>query len=115
MESKVVTEDGMNVLIEQIEAPSADAIKQIAYDFRNKFDDLVLVLAASIDGKPSLNIMLSDSIISGKGWDAGKMVRELAKNIKGGGGGQPFFATAGGKDLSGLPIVVEKAKEFIKK
>lgn len=113
LESKVVAKDGLNVLIEQVEAPNADVVKQIAYDFRNKFDNLVFVLAASIDNKPSLNIMLSDSVIADKGWDAGKMVRELAKNIKGGGGGQSFFATAGGKDLSGLPIAIQKAKELI--
>jgi len=56
--------------------------------------------------------MLSDSLVS-SGLNASQMVRELAKEIKGGGGGQPFFATAGGKDINGLANVVVKAKELL--
>ncbi len=57
-------------------------------------------------------MILQDSLIVSKGLNAGQIVRELAKEIQGGGGGQPFFATAGGKDLAGLEKVVAKAKEM---
>jgi alanyl-tRNA synthetase len=58
--------------------------------------------------------MISDNLVADKKWNAGNIVRELAKEIQGGGGGQPFYATAGGKDLRGLEKVVEKAKMMVK-
>ena len=57
--------------------------------------------------------MISDELTKSLNLNAGNMVRELAKEIKGGGGGQPFFATAGGKDINGLPNVVKRAQEVI--
>ncbi len=75
----------------------------------NGIENLFLVLAANIDGKPQISVIIADNLLKDKGLDASKIVRELAKEIQGGGGGQPFFATAGGKDVSGLKRVVEKA------
>ena len=57
--------------------------------------------------------MIDEQLVESKDWNAGKIVRELAKEIKGGGGGQAFFATAGGSDLSGLDNVISKAKEMV--
>jgi alanyl-tRNA synthetase len=113
LESKVVNKNGINYLVENIEAPNADSIKQIAFDFRNKYSNLVLVLGAKSDEKPSISVMLSDEIIASKGWNAGNMVRELAKEIDGGGGGQAFFATAGGKKVEGLSNAISKAKQMV--
>jgi alanyl-tRNA synthetase len=59
--------------------------------------------------------MLSDNLVADKNLNASQLVRELAKEIKGGGGGQPFYATAGGKDTAGLQAVPAKALELIKK
>ena len=73
-----------------------------------------MVLAADVDGKPQIAVVISDDLIASKDMHAGKTVGALAKEIKGGGGGQPFFATAGGKDIAGLPNVVQKAKELAK-
>ncbi len=102
-----------HVIVEELTLPSADALKKLAFDLKNKVDSLFLVIAANIDGKPQIAVMFTDDLISGKQMNAGQIVRELAKEISGGGGGQPFFATAGGKNLNGLSSVVEKAKKLV--
>ena len=91
----------------------AKAIKNLAFDLTKSNDNLLLVLASKADGKVTLTIALSEKLSQAKGLHAGKIVRELAQEIKGGGGGQAFFATAGGKDASGIPVVLEKAKNYL--
>ncbi len=108
------TINGFTVITENTEVPNADTLKKLAFELRNEISDLILVLAANVDGKPQIAMVVPESLSKSGKMHAGNMVRELAKEIKGGGGGQPFFATAGGKDLSGLPRVVEKAREMIK-
>ena len=112
--AKVQETEGIQLLVEKISLPSADALKTISFELKNQFDRLLLVLAAEIDQKPQISVVVAESLIQEKGLHAGNLVRELAKEIKGGGGGQPFFATAGGKDINGLDKVVEKAKLIIK-
>jgi len=110
---KVENINGINFIAETVELPNADAIKNLAYQLKDIVSDLFLVLAAVIDGKPSVTVMIAENLVKDKGLNAGTIVRELAKEIKGGGGGQPFFATAGGSDVSGLDKALEKAKTFI--
>src|SRR5690606_3919819 len=105
--------NGISVLTEQVHLPNTEAIKTLAYALKNEVERLFLVLAADMDGKPSLTVVISDELVKEKGWNAGAIVRELAKEIQGGGGGQPFFATAGGKDVSGLSRALTKAKEIV--
>ena len=107
------TELVSGIIGELFELPNTDAVKSLAYAVKDLVDDLFLVLACEIDGKPSLTVMVSESLIKERNLNAGSIVRELAKEIQGGGGGQPFFATAGGKDSSGLVNALEKAKTFI--
>ena len=90
----------------------SNMIKDLAYALRAKVSDIVLVLGAVNDGKPTLAIMLGDDIVA-KGVDAGATVREAAKLMQGGGGGQKFFATAGGKNPDGLQAAIDKAVEII--
>jgi len=111
--AKVQQVNGHFTLVEQVSVPSADALKQLAYDLKAKVDNLALVLGADINGKPQLAVMLPDSLITGKGMNAGQVVKDLAKNIKGGGGGQPFFATAGGSDASGLAAALEQGRALL--
>jgi alanyl-tRNA synthetase len=106
--------NGINFIAQKVELPNAEAVKTLAYNLKDIVDDLFLVLAAEIEGKPSLTVMLSDNLVKEKGLHAGNIIRELAKEIDGGGGGQPFFATAGGKNASGLSMALEKAKSFVK-
>jgi alanyl-tRNA synthetase len=111
---KIKEVKGVSFLAEKISLPDADSLKDIAYAIKNKFGNLFLVLAADIQGKPQVAVMLGDQIVADKKFHAGEIIKQLAKEIDGGGGGQPFFATAGGKKLEGLDAVVSKAKEFIK-
>ncbi|MGY6744267.1 MAG: alanine--tRNA ligase [Cecembia sp.] len=107
---KALQVNGMNLIIESVKLPSAEALKKLAFELKNEVDQVVAVLAAEIDGKPQIAVVIHEDLVEAKGLNAGNTVRELAKSIQGGGGGQPFFATAGGKNLAGLPEVVEKAK-----
>ena len=72
-----------------------------------------MVLAADINGKPQIAVVISEDLVKQYDLHAGNIVKELAANIKGGGGGQPFFATAGGSDASGIEKVLEAANGFI--
>ncbi|MBU1371638.1 MAG: alanine--tRNA ligase [Bacteroidetes bacterium] len=113
LKAKAQSINGINFIAETVALPNAEAIKNLAYQLKDIVEDMFLVLAADIDGKPLLTVMISDNLVKDKGMNAGNLVRELAKEIQGGGGGQPFFATAGGKNLAGLSAALEKAKEFI--
>ncbi|WP_291399450.1 alanine--tRNA ligase [Daejeonella sp.] len=108
-----VSINGINFLAKKVDLPNTDAVKNLAYAVKDLVNDLLLVLACEIDGKPSLTVMVSENLVKDKGLNAGNIVRELAKEIQGGGGGQPFFATAGGKDSSGLDRALDKAKSFV--
>lgn len=110
---KVMKKNGSNLIIEKVTVPNADVLKNIAYALRNQFDDLVLVLAADVESKPQVAVMIGEKLAQTNTYHAGNMVKELAKEIDGGGGGQPFFATAGGKNLEGLDAVLAKAKQLI--
>jgi len=110
---KVISENGLQVVLAKVALPDADKLKQVAYELRNQFSNLFMVLAADIDGKPQVAVMLGDEVVAQQKFHAGNMIKELAKEIQGGGGGQPFFATAGGKDLSGLDRVLVKAKQML--
>ncbi|HEY4197080.1 MAG TPA: DHHA1 domain-containing protein, partial [Mucilaginibacter sp.] len=105
--------NGINFIAEKVALPNADAVKNLAYQLKDIVSDMFLVLAADFDGKPNLTVMISENLVKEKGLNAGNIVRELAKEIKGGGGGQPFFATAGGSDTSGLDNALAKAKSFV--
>jgi alanyl-tRNA synthetase len=106
--------NGINFIAERVALPNADAVKTLAYQLKDIVPNLFLVLAADFDGKPNITVMIAENLVKDKGLNAGNIVRELAKEIQGGGGGQPFFATAGGKDLSGLDAVLSKASSYIK-
>lgn len=110
---RVETTGGIQLLIEKVSVPNAEALKNIAYGLRNQFDDLLMVLAADVDSKPQVAVMIGEKLNETKKYHAGQMVKELAKEIQGGGGGQPFFATAGGKNLDGLNAVLEKARKLV--
>ncbi|RDC63187.1 alanine--tRNA ligase [Adhaeribacter pallidiroseus] len=113
--TKVQEINGVKLIAEKVEVSSADYLKKLAFDSRNALpENLCLILAAEIDHKPQLAVMLSDNLVSDRKMNAISLVKELAKEIKGGGGGQPFYATAGGKDIAGLSAIPVKAAELLK-
>ena len=110
---KAVKNNGYHLILEKVSVANADALKNIAYGLRNQFDDLLLILAADVESKPQVTVMIGEKLAQTNKYHAGNLVKELAKEIDGGGGGQPFFATAGGKNLNGLNAVLEKARKLI--
>ncbi|WP_293741949.1 alanine--tRNA ligase [uncultured Pedobacter sp.] len=104
--------NGINLIAKHIDLPSAEAVKNLAFSLKDMIDNLFLVFTTEIDGKPGITVMLADQLVK-KGLNASNIVRELGKEIQGGGGGQPFYATAGGKNPAGLKVVLEKAESFI--
>ncbi|MBR2331567.1 MAG: alanine--tRNA ligase [Alistipes sp.] len=104
-------EDKYFVVARQVPYAS-NMIKDLAYALRSRVNDIILVLGSVTDYKPMLAVMLGDDIVA-KGVDAGAVVREAAKVMNGGGGGQKFFATAGGKNPDALQAAIDKAVEII--
>ena len=94
---------------------SAQSAKDLVFKIRQAVGSNLLCVIGSVDsGKPMLSVMLSDDMVADHGLNAGQMVREAAKLIQGGGGGQPHYATAGGKNADGLSAAVDKVVELAK-
>ncbi len=104
-------DDEVFVIARQVPYTSG-MMKDLAYTLRDKASNIVMAIGCVSDGKPMLAVMLGDDIVA-RGADAGAVVREAAKAIEGGGGGQKFFATAGGKNPDGLQKAIDSAVEII--
>ncbi len=110
LKSAIEKRDGVNLIVSQVALPNADSLKKLSYELKNEVDNLLLVLAADVNGAPMVSVMISEELVQKLNLHAGHLVKEFAREINGGGGGQPFFATAGGKKLEGLGNVVEAAR-----
>ncbi|HXB41035.1 MAG TPA: alanine--tRNA ligase [Bacteroidia bacterium] len=104
---------GVSVIAEKIDLNNADEIKNLLFDLRSQVNNLYCVVGAEVNGKPSISVIISENLVKDKNLDAGKIVREVAKEINGGGGGQSFYAQAGGSKAEGLDAAIKKAKQFI--
>ncbi len=111
---KIKSVNGINFLAEKVELPTADALKNLSFELKNQIDNLFFLAGAEIDGKALLSLIVSDNLVKDKNLNATNIIRELSKEIQGGGGGQPFYATAGGKNPAGLSKALEMAGSFIK-
>lgn len=109
----IVNINGINVITARVTVPSADALKQLCFDLKNKIERFYGVIGAEFGGKPQIAVIIDEDVMKEKNLHAGNIVKELAKEMKGGGGGQPYFATAGGSDVSGLDRAIEKGKSFV--
>ena len=113
LKAKAYSLNGVDIILEKVDLPNVDSLKNILFGLKPISDNMVAFLAANIQGKPMLGMILSDGLTDKL--NAGNTIRETAKQIKGGGGGQPFFATAGGSDINGLDNALAAAKEIIEK
>jgi alanyl-tRNA synthetase len=106
--------NGTSVIRARVDVPDGDSLKQLSFDLRAAVKEPTLVvLGAEIGGKAILSVIASDELLADGKVHAGNMVRELAKSVKGGGGGQPFYATAGGKDPSGIEAALGRVEEMV--
>jgi len=97
-----------------IEVPNADALKKLCFDLKNHLHDHLVVLCANIGGKANVAISISETVVTAKKLDAGKIINEQVKQlINGGGGGQATLATAGGQDVSRLQDVITAVKALL--
>ncbi len=105
--------NGINVIVDKLDLPTADSIKNISFELKNQIDNLFFLAGAEIDGKAHLSLIISEHLIKEKNLNAMNIIRELSKEIQGGGGGQPFYATAGGKNPEGIDRALEKGRSMI--
>jgi alanyl-tRNA synthetase len=111
--SKLQDINGIKFLATQVDL-NPEGAKDLAYELGTLGTNLFLVLATADEDKPMLSCYISKELVTEKNLNAGTVVRELGKYIQGGGGGQPFFATAGGKNVAGIKEALEKAIDFVK-
>lgn len=105
---------GVNFLGAVVEVSSADNLKKLCFEIKTALTNYVVVLAANVDGKAQVAILLDEAVSVTKNLEAPKIIKEqVAGLIKGGGGGQKTLATAGGQDASNLPAVIEKVKSLL--
>ena len=103
----------INLLTAIVPFSDPQLVKDLAFQLKGEIENLFLVLGASYDGKANLTVMISDNLVKENGLNAGKIIRDAAKAIQGGGGGQDYYATAGGKNPDGLTAAFEIAKRAI--
>lgn len=105
--------NGVQFLAKKVDLDAA-GIKDLSFELGQQYDNLFLLFAAETDGKALLSCYISKELVESKGLNAGTIVRELGKHIQGGGGGQPFFATAGGKNPEGIDKALKAAEEYLR-
>lgn len=111
LKSQITGSEAKHTLVAQVNL-DANSMKDIVFQLGGEYENLIVVLAAEHQGKALLSCYISKSLVSDQ-LNAGKIVRELGQHIQGGGGGQAFFATAGGKNPSGIPAALEAAKAMV--
>ena len=104
--------NGVQFLAKEVDL-DASGIKDLSFELGSEFDNLFLVFGTKQNGKALLSCYISKELVATKDLNAGQVVRELGKLIQGGGGGQPFFATAGGKNPDGIKEALNQAKKYI--
>ena len=112
LKNEIIELNGVNFLAKKIDL-DPKGIKDLAHELGGELDNLFLFFGAENDGKATLTCYISKDLVASKELHAGTIVRELGKHIQGGGGGQPFFATAGGKNPAGLDAALDAVKTYL--
>jgi alanyl-tRNA synthetase len=114
LQGEIESINGIYFLAKQLKVDNPAILKDIAFQLKGEVENLFLVLAAEIDGKASIHVMIADNLVKERGLNAGAIIRDLAKAVNGSGGGQPFYATAGGKEPAGIPLLIKNARGLLK-
>jgi alanyl-tRNA synthetase len=112
LKNEVIELNGVHFLTKELDLDAA-GLKDLAFELGGEIDNLFILFGSKANDKALLTCYIDKQLVSSKGLDAGKIVLELGKHIQGGGGGQPFFATAGGKKPEGIAIALAQVKDFI--
>ena len=113
VKNEIVVEKGINMMFKVMPLPQP-RVKDLAFQLKGEYEKIILVIGGVNNGKPHLTVLISDTLVKEFGLHAGQIVKEAAREIKGGGGGQPFFATAGGSETAGIEKAVAEAERMIK-
>jgi len=111
---KAVLINNIRYVSGQLKTDSPDAVKQAAYQVRNSSENTIMVIGSDSTGKASIIVLVSDNLVRDRNINAVSIIKEISGEIEGGGGGQPFLATAGGKKSEGIGRALKKAGEYIK-
>jgi len=112
IKSEIKEVNGVPFIAKRVDLDAAE-IKDLAFELKGECESLFAVFATEADGKALIACLVTEDLVNSKGLHAGNVVKELAKHIQGGGGGQAFFATAGGKRPEGLDDAIKNALNFI--
>ncbi|MGK0386427.1 MAG: alanyl-tRNA synthetase, partial [Patiriisocius sp.] len=112
LKNEVSQVNGVNFLTKALDL-DAGGLKDLAFELGGEIDNLFILFGSNADGKALLTCYIDKQLVADKGLNAGQIVRELGKHIQGGGGGQPFFATAGGKNPAGIAAALEEVKRYL--
>jgi alanyl-tRNA synthetase len=104
--------NGINLIRTKLDLDMG-AIKNLAFTLNKEVENMVLLVGSESNGKANLSLMIAESIVKTKNLNAGQIIREISKEIKGGGGGQPHFATAGGTNVQGIVASLKKIKDYL--
>ena len=113
LEDKLERIGDNGMIISRVDVDKPSQLRDISFQIRSRYPNLSVVLGAEIEGKAHLSVMLSDKLINDTGLNASQIIREVSVEIQGGGGGQPFFATAGGKNPAGIDKALSRARTLI--
>jgi len=113
LKQSIEQRNGINVICQKVGLNDPNAIKDLAFQLRNEVPNLFLAIGATSNEKAILTVMISDNLVQTLKLNATSIIREAAQEIQGGGGGQPFYATAGGKKTAGLDAALAKTLEFL--
>ncbi|GIV28517.1 MAG: alanine--tRNA ligase [Bacteroidia bacterium] len=112
LKNKIIRKKDWNVLIEELNIPNADEVKNILFELNNEYPNFIGLIANRQKEKVYLSLIISQELVKTYNLNASQIIRELAKHIQGGGGGQPHFAQAGGTNGEGVPNALSAAKKF---
>jgi alanyl-tRNA synthetase len=105
--------NGINVIISKVKLSSAQLLKDLSFQIKTELENHFVALSMELDGKVNLALMISENLVKEKNLNASTIIREMAKEVNGGGGGQAFFATAGGSKPEGINKAMDIAKKYL--